>query len=150
MGFLEAKARIRAFIKANWTATPVAWQNDDTGEGEGPFERPRDADGNPDPFIYCEISNATARGSAFGSVGKRVKSNTGFVAAHCYVPIGSGDAAADLLAKQFGEMLEMQSIGAPPAPRMDAAQEGGGGSGDDDGLYYRVSVTIPWSINYSA
>jgi len=147
--FETAKAAIRAYIEANWDGVSIVWPNAGFG-AEGIEDRPRDGDGNPIAFIYCEILPTSSRGSGFGSVGKRVKTDAGVVAAHYMAPIGTGDEQAGTAIKAFGEMLELRSIGAPPAPRMEAAQPGGGGQGDDDGLYFRVSRTVPWSINYAA
>jgi hypothetical protein len=142
-GFATAKAAIRAFIEANWTALPVAWQNES-------FERPRDGDGNALPWVYIEILSTNGDGSAFGSIGKRVKTDTGLVAAHFFYPVGTGDADATAMATQFGEMLQLRSIGTAPAPRMESPMIDGGGSGDDDGLYFRVSSSIPFRISYTA
>jgi hypothetical protein len=147
-GFATAKAAIRAYIESNWTATPIAWQN-------GPFTRPVRPEtdplkGEPLPWLYVEIISTGSSGSQFGSTGKRVKADSGLVIGHVFVPIGSDDIDANDTATEFGEMLQLRSIGPAPAPRLESPTIGGGDSGDDDGVYYGVSVTVPFRISYTA
>lgn len=135
MSMTDAKAAIRAKLEAEWQATPIAWPN------EG-FDRP-----TQEPWVYVEILGGGSESTVFGSDGKRVARDDGIIFAHVFVPVGTGEAVATEYAVQLGEIFRVKrfngiSTGAPSV--------GVGEQGDDDGLYWRVSVSIPFSIHYTA
>jgi hypothetical protein len=132
----EARAAIRAYIEANWTATPIAW----FGEV---FDPPEQA-----PWLLVErdaIPSSTA--SVFGSVGKRVVQDPGMIAGTLYFPAHAGDDGAYALGRQFGDLLRVRKIGpaVTETPSMSPADDG-----DEDGAWIKISVTVPFTVSYFA
>jgi hypothetical protein len=132
----EARAAIRSYIEANWTATPIAWFGED-------FDPPDQA-----PWLMVErdaIPSSTA--SRFGSVGKRVAQDAGIIIGTFYFPAFAGDDAAYAMGRQFGDLLRVRKIGpaVTEAPSMAPVDDG-----DDDGAWIKVAVTTPFTVSYFA
>lgn len=147
MGMTDAKTAIRTKMTAEWSTTDVAYPNEARPwQAEGK-QWPTDASGNPEPWVYLEVLGAGADSTVFGSEDKRVARDGGLIFAHVFVPVGIGDKLATQYAEEIGEIFRVKrfdgiSTGAPSV--------GAGEQGDDDGLYWRVSVSIPFSLHYTA
>lgn len=141
--FAGAKAAIRARLVDNWTATRITFQN----EAPAAPWPPVDADGFPMAFVNLEIASLPSSMAGAGVPGSQVWRNPGFIYVHVFVPSGSGDAVATQYATDIGEIFrgEVFYQDAPGcyvrtwAPRVD-----GGGSGDDDGNWFRVTMSVPF------
>lgn len=122
-----------------WTTTPIGMVNE-------PEPATSDANG-PIPWVMGEILGTTSRLRGAGLPGSQVWVSSGLVLAHVFVPAGSGTATAFAHAVAIGELFRAEALYAsqPPnvvrcwAPRID-----GGGAGDDDGKWFRVTCTIPF------
>lgn len=134
----DIPGQIRSVIEAEWSAAPIAWPNE-------PFEAPSDA-----PWLYIEIKGNGASGSGVGGVGKRVVEADGLILAHVFVPVGVGRTPADQLARSLGGMLHLRALPGTATIQTGAADIGSAESGDDDGLWWRVSLSIPFTAHYLA
>lgn len=139
--FAGAVAAIKARIAAQWATTPVGYMN------EGKPQTHNDVSGEPEPWVLVEIVGTGGDIHAAGKPGNRVWLYDGLIHAHVFVPAGTGDATAREHAVALGEIFRgAQFYDDTPghavrcwAPRVD-----GGGNGSDDGLWFRVTATIPF------
>ncbi len=141
--FAGAKAAIRQRLVDNWTATPITFQNEAPPEPWPPV----DADGFATAFVNLEISSLPSSLEGAGVPGKQAWRNPGFIYVHVFVPSGSGEAQATQHATDVGEVFRAALFYKDEpgcyvrtwAPRVD-----GGGSGDDDGNWFRVTMSVPF------
>lgn len=146
--YAGAVQAIRDRLVANWTTTPISFQNE-------PFEPPVDPNsGNPAPWVALEVIGNESELRAAGTPGDHVWIYRGHILAHVYVPVNDGIALAQQYAVTIGEIFRAASFyndgqgnilrtGIDPAPRTD-----GGGSGDDEGNWYRVTMTCGLEFYY--
>lgn len=137
-----AKAAIRARLVAGWTQTRITFQNETPAK---PWP-PKDGQGHSVAWVNLEIATlpSTLRGA--GVPGQQIWVYPGFVYVHVFVPTGSGDADAMAKAVAIGELFRgdvfYQQDGCYVrtwAPSID-----GGGSGDDNGNWFRVTMSVPF------
>jgi hypothetical protein len=131
------RAAVVAHIAAGWTFAPVIVQN---AEAVPPLS----SDGTTQPYLFIQISyNSTTQ----ESIGEEPRTGnrwdeTGQVFFHVYTPSGGGSALSDQYADAIITLfrgltldtnIEFQDIFSDI-----------GGPGDDNGNYYRVSVSVDW------
>lgn len=141
---------VRHRLEAEWTDTPVCYPNGGAFRPGDPDNRdsyePKDAPN--DAWIYVEVMGSGSSSTVIGSVGKRAARDDGLIFAHVFVPAGTGDDEARRLARALGEIFRMTRFGGlvtgAPDP-LGAAEQG-----DDDGLWWRRSVSIPFTAHYTA
>lgn len=128
---------IRAHLAARWAATPVAFENE-------AFVRPV-VDGTPQPFVVLEIT-----GTAYGqqSIGARTQAENrwdeeGQLWLHVFVATGSGGSTVRRYAKQLADLFRGTTLLADTLEFGDASI-GMGEPGDEEGAYFRVSVSLDW------
>lgn len=109
---------------------------------------PKDAQGNLQAYVLIAPEGASADRIAFGTPGNQTYLYPGLIHVHVFVPVGQGTDQAFALAVAAGEIFRNQKFydDVTPAcyvrswtPRVD-----GGGPGDDDGVWFRVTATIPF------
>lgn len=140
--FAGAKAAIRQRLVEGWTATPITYQNKTPDVWP-----PKDADGLSTAFVNLEVATTRSDMRGAGKPGSQVWLDEGFVYVHVFVPTGDGDADATEHAVAIGELFRGAKFydDTPGhcvrtwAPRID-----GGGSGDDDGNWFRVTMSVPF------
>ncbi|MDI4231448.1 hypothetical protein OZ411_01295 [Bradyrhizobium sp. Arg237L] len=97
-------------------------------------------------LIAPEGSGVIHRG--FGKPGSQQYIYYGHVRIHVYIPVGGGTEDAFLLAIAAGEIFRAKKFYDDVSPgcyvRTWAPQVDGGGPGDDDGAWFRVTATIPF------
>jgi hypothetical protein len=142
MTFADAVAAIRSRLGNPFGSVPLAYPNES-------FDPPDDGGSPPSPlpWIYLEVLGGPSDMTAFNSPGKRVVTERGTIFAHCFVPVGTGDQAAYQLAGEVGAALRMAAFS---GIQTEAASIGGGESGDDSGNWFRVSVSVPFTVHYAA
>lgn len=131
-------------LRAQWSDTPIAVQN-------GKDFPKADADGTLKPWVYLEIEGAGSTQRGVGAPGNQLWVDDGLIAVHVFVPVGKGAAKARQIASAVGEIYRAARFYDDVegyfvrtfAPHVD-----GGGSGDDDGLWWRVSVSVPFEFWY--
>ncbi|WP_207479573.1 phage tail terminator-like protein [Arenibaculum pallidiluteum] len=134
MTFADAVAAIRARLGDPFEGAPVALPNVNFEPGDG-------------PWLYLEVLGAAGEASRHGSVGKRFVTDLGTIMAHVFVPAGTGTDVAYTLAGQVADALRLATFDGIDT---EAATIGGGESGDDNGNWFRVSVSIPFALHYTA
>lgn len=143
-------AAIRQKLEAEWEDTPVRYPNGRAFRPSDPSDQsPYDPTADPEqPWVHLEIMGAGSDSTVIGSVGKRAAYDDGVIFAHVFVPVGTGDDEARRLARALGEIFRVTRFGGldtgAPNPLGD------GEMGSDDGLWWRVSVSIPFTARYSA
>ncbi|GJE14010.1 phage tail terminator-like protein [Methylobacterium longum] len=143
--YAGAKQAIEARLRANWTTTTVAVPNPTTEQTA--LVKTRDAEGETIPWVYLEIADAGSAQIGVGRPGDQLWVYDGLINVHVFVPDGSGTADAEAYADQIGDIFRAARFYADTpgfevrcgSPRVSDA-----GSGSDDGLWYRVTATIPF------
>lgn len=145
--FAGAKAAIRERLETAWASrTPLAWPNSAKPD-------PVDGQGRPIPWAYVEITGTDAGIHGVGEPGNHVVIDDGLITATVFGPADEGDDVATSLAVEIGEIFRVkQFYDAEPGtcvrtwtPRMT-----GGDSGSDDGMWFGVSVIIPFQFWHRA
>jgi len=142
--YAGAVAAIQQRLRDNWTATPIAFQN-------GAEPGTTDVNGNPVPWVYCEVLNTGSEIRGIGTPGDHVWLYFGLIHLHVFVPVGSGDALAQTYAVQLGEIFRaagFYSDGTGNIVRTISPQTDGGDTASDDGLWWRVTCTVPFEFYY--
>ncbi len=128
----EAFSPIEAYLKAEWTATPVAFENDG-------FEPPKTASA----FVRVEIFGTYFAQASIGE-GDRVENlwrEAGMIYLHVCVPRGSGSLPARTYCRQLADLFRGQDLG---NIRFRDISIGAAEVGDEKGNYFRMTVTIEW------
>lgn len=146
--FAGAKAAMRARLSDNWNAAPVVFGNRAKPQGWTAPWPPVDPEGILQPWVHFEIVNTSAEVVAGGTPGNRVWNYDGDILAHVFVPAGSGEDIATQHAVAIGELFraaEFYNTVDGFCVRTLAPFVDGGGSGDDDGSWFRVSMSVGYT-----
>ena len=130
---------VRAKLAAEWSGCAIAWPNE-------AFEAAEQV-----PWAFCEVQGNGSSRTAFNSAGKRVAADDGLLMIDVFVPVGTGDQEAKALAQGISEVLAMQVFDAADCRiTCGAPFVGQGEAGSDDGMWFRVSASVPLAAIYSA
>jgi hypothetical protein len=138
--YAGAKAAIRSRLEANWTTTRITFQNETPAD---PWP-PKRANGSPAPWVNLEIISTGGGIWTFGTDGNRGWRYDGFINVHVFVPTGEGIELADQYAVTIGEIFRAAKFyddGNGNYIRTLSPEIGGGESGDDDGKWFRVTMS---------
>jgi hypothetical protein len=152
--YAGAVAAMRTFFEARYSATPIAYQNEDAPSDPWP---PVDGTGKPVPWLYFEVVQVETRLRGVGLPGNQVWLTVGFIRAHVFAPKGYGFAEhlaiAGLAAEVFRRRLSTTRIPAPVCAAGARTGEGptiqGGDSASDDGNWFGVVVTVPFQFFFT-
>lgn len=147
--YAGAVSAIRDRLVANWTTTPIAFQNE-------PFTAPSDANsGSPSPWIFLEVIGNTSELGAVGQPGNLEWRYLGHILCHVFVPINDGVATAHTYAVALGEIFRAEQFydaSAGHCVRTGYGGEGprtdGGATDADDGNWFRVTMTCPFEYYF--
>lgn len=141
-----AVAAIKQRVADNWSTTAVAWAGD-------PKPVTTDGSGNPKAWVLGEVINTGAPLVGAGLPGSQIFEYFGLIHLHVFVPTEATGTfnTATTHATALGEVFRNKLFyNATPGygvrtwfPRVD-----GGGRGDDDGLWFRVTATIPFTYRH--
>ncbi|MBS7699171.1 MULTISPECIES: phage tail terminator-like protein [unclassified Chelatococcus] len=139
--YAGAVAAIFARLQAQWTATPLAFPN-----GARPAELDPDT-GLLRPWVYAEVIGAGSTIVGAGVPRDHVYVYDGLIKLHVFTPSGTDAAVGFQHAVALGEIFRTQEFYNETSghcvrswsPRVDD-----GGDGDSDGLWFRVTTTIPF------
>lgn len=124
---------IRSYLTANFTAIPLAWENE-------PFTVPEP----PAPWALCEVVGEDFEQESIGSGSPAAElwRESGYLLVHVMVPAGSGS----LVARQHAETLSnlLKGLELPAATRFAAMSIGAGELGDDSGAWWRLTLRADW------
>lgn len=147
--YAGAVAAIKARLAAGWTTTTIVNLN----EGKPTPWPPVTVANALAPFVLLEVI-ATRAYTLPGDPGSlRHKVQEGFISTHVMVPVGSGTADAFTHAVALGALFEnKQFFDTDPGvcirtwtPAVD-----GGGEGSEDGIWFRVSMTVAFEFRFRA
>lgn len=131
----EVYDAIKAYLTANWTDTTIRWPN----EGM--------ANAKMDPFVAVEI-----HGVIFGQVSMGAAEQednrwdeSGTLWMHVTVKRGAGMKAARGAAKYLATLFRGTRLLSDRLEFMDAVI-GPGASGDEEGNWFVVSVSVDWQL----
>jgi hypothetical protein len=143
--YAGAVAAIRARLVANWTTTPIAFQNEN-------FDPPTDPnDGASLPWVFLEVLGNTSEVRTFGLPGSHEWLYLGHILVHVFVPVNSGVESAQQYASEIGEIFRAKEFcnGDPgSAVRSWSPRTDGGETSDDEGNWFRVTMTCPFEFLY--
>jgi hypothetical protein len=106
--YAGAVAAIKARLVAQWVdgsnnpLSPIVYVNK---QPDLPFPPIDPATGNPAPFLVCEVAGTKSDVYTFGNLGNRFFCYDGLILLHVLVPIDEGDARAQQLAVNAGEIF---------------------------------------------
>lgn len=145
--YAGAVAAIREKLEADWTTTPIAFQNEAQPALEG-----------VPAWVYCEIVQNGSELHTVGTPGSRSYIDFGLISLHVFVATnqdeGEGINAGLTYAGQLSEIFRNErlytgtsgyevrtglALGASDAPSIS-----GGDSASDDGLWFGFTVNIPF------
>lgn len=142
--YAGAKAAIEALLTANWTTTRIAIVNK-TPDDPWP---PKDVDGKLAPYVLIEVVNTASDIVACGVPGSQTWLYLGLIHVHVFVPVDTGTDLATQYAVATGELFRAKQLYADVSPgcyvRSWSPRVDGGGDGSDDGVWFRVTATIPF------
>jgi hypothetical protein len=139
-----AEQAIRDRLVAGWTTTPITFQNETPAD---PFP-PKDGNGDLAPWVNLEIMAGSSEIYGQGTPDNHPYLYTGLILVHVFVPVGTGTALAKTHADQIGELYRTAKFYDDVSPgccvRSWAPHTDGGGTSDDDGNWFRVTMTCPF------
>jgi hypothetical protein len=131
---------VRAYLIEHWIETPINFENGDRHPEYQEFPP-----NPPAPFVQFEIT-----GTFYGqqSIGADEQADNrwdeeGVIWMHILVPVGTGGSEARRLAKRAANLFRGTTLLDGDLEFMDASI-GMGAPADDDGNWWRVSVSIDW------
>ena len=132
MASATAWQAIRDWLTANWTATPLVYENE-----------PADLPEPPSAWIFVEVTGAIYEQASIG--GGLPPANrwreAGALYVHVWVPSNSGSAVARGHAETLATALRGVSL--PGDLQMRDMTIGDGGQ-DDDGAWWRITLRVEW------
>lgn len=147
--YLGAKAAMRQRFQDAWgNTTPIATQNKSAPSG-WPGVWPPVVGGVIISWVYLEIlASGATLASATGTTGNRLWAYEGDINVHVFVPVGDEDDGATELALQAGEIFRAAKFYEGPDGRCIrtlAPLIEDGGSASDDGNWFVVTMSVPFT-----
>lgn len=139
-----AKAAIKARLDANWATTRITYGN---AQPADPWP-PVDGSGVLVPWVNLEIRSLDSEIAGTGTPGNHVWKYYGLILVHVFVPVGSGTELADQYAATIGEIFRAKEFyNSTPgyAIRSLSPNNDDGDSASDDGNWFRVTMTCPFT-----
>lgn len=121
---------VRDFLAAEWSGAPIVWPN----------EGLEIADSSA-PWIYAEMSGSDMAAMEMGGASAAWR-EAGVIWLHIYAPVGTGTLELRAIAKQLSNLFRSASL---PGMTLGRQSLGAGEPGDDDGLYWRQSMTVSYA-----
>lgn len=141
--YAGAVAAIKARMAANWTTTPIVYQNAKNEYDPGANDQ--------QPWVFFEVLGSSSGLRGVGMPGSHVWLYRGFIMAHVFVPVNSGTDTAQQYAVTIGEIFRAKEFynDTPPAcVRTWSPQTDGGADDSEDGKWWRVTCSIPFEFYY--
>lgn len=123
----EVFTAVRDLIEAEFTAHPVVFPNEQT---------PTDSSA---PWVYVDVSGSLTRRIELG-IG--AYEERGIIWLNIFVPVGTGVLEAKTIAKTLGRLFLLARDSPVRFGDQSAAQ---GEPGDDDGMFWRQTMTVTYS-----
>lgn len=147
--YAGAVAAIRDYFVARWVdgstaRTPIAFQNEAFAD-------------QTTAWVMFEVIGETSELRGAGTPGSHVWLYRGSIFVHVFVPKNEGAAQANALAVAAGEIFRAKqfydddpgcAVRTGVGPEGEGPRVDGGGSGADDGNWWRVTCVIPFEFYY--
>ncbi len=130
----EVYTAVRDYLSASWTSSPIAWENEDFDKPNAPwvmFEMSGD--------LYAQMSVGAWQGT------QNRYDQEGVMYLHVFVPVGTGSLIARQHAKTLADLFRGALLMSDSLEFLDASI-GMGQVGDDEGLFYRITVSVDWRL----
>lgn len=140
-----AVAACRTRFVANFTATAIAYQNEDPPSSPWPPNPPM-------PWTYFEVLQVQSNLRGVGKPGSQTWLTNGNIFAHVFVPKGYALADHLALVNPIGEIFRAQTFYATdPGAKIicGAPSVRGGDSGSDDGSWFGLVVGVPFEFYFN-
>jgi hypothetical protein len=126
---------LRDFLEANWSATPMRWPNETFTIPDTP---------TLSPWVNVEFEGGFYEQASLGNGGTAADRwrEDGTLLLHIMAPSGSGALASAAYARQLAELFRGVTLAGDL--RCQGGSIGAGGADDDDGNWWRTTVTIEW------
>lgn len=132
MSSASAFEGLEDYLKAEWTDTPIVFENE---------KFPLAAD--PAAFVFVEIFGDFFAQASIGDPGNNLWREEGQLMAHVLVPRNTGTRDARRHAENLAAFF--QEVELADGIRFDAMAIGAGEPGKSDGNYFRMTLTVDWS-----
>lgn len=147
--YAGAKAAIRSRLEAGWATTRITYQNEQPAE---PWP-PRNGSNVLEPYVNLEIISLGSEIWTFGTESNRGWRYDGLINVHVFTPVGSGDSLANTYAVTIGELFRAAKFyddGLGNYIRTLSPQVDGGDTSDDEGNWFRVTMTVDFTYWHRA
>jgi hypothetical protein len=144
--YAGAKVAVGARLAANWSTTPIVLPNRSKPDGWNQQWPPVDADALLLPWAHLEIVGAGSEIAGTGTRGNHLWHYFFDILVHVFAPVGEGQGRADTYANQIGEIFraaEFYNDTPGYCVRTLAPAVDDGSKGDDDGNWWRVTMSVP-------
>lgn len=132
MSTLPAFEAIREYIEANWTATPLVWENEPVYHGTGAWVR-------VGVTSISQMQESIGAGSILANRWVEV----GSIFFWIVVPVGTGTTVARQHATNLIDLFRGLDLGLFEFKRMAI---GLGGVGSDDGMWWELPAEVEWEL----
>ena len=120
-----------SLVRPDGPTVPLAWPNE-------PFDKPEP----PAPWVLVEMSGHLLEAIEIGAASSNTWAEQGQVWCHCFVPSASGSDTARAVLKALSDLFRANN---PYRFVVFRAQSIGlGAPGDDDGAWWRLSMSVDW------
>jgi len=126
---------IKSFLDANWSDTPLVYENTNEPIADDPSD-----------FIYVEISGNSYGRASIGSPDNNLWRENGLLWFHIMIPSGEGSLGARTYAESLIELLRDQQLLSGKLTFQEASV-GLGEPGDENGNYWRLSMSVDWVLD---
>lgn len=130
---------VRDWVDANWTATPVSWENE-TFDQPAPTDHPV----APAAWLMIEVAGRSYDQMSIGAGGGSAErwAEEGAVLVHSFVQTGAGSLVARQNATSFAYLL--RGLELPGGIRFRSMSIGDGGPGDENGKWWALTLRAEW------
>jgi hypothetical protein len=137
MALSDVRQAVKAFLAAQWTTTPVSYENDG-------YQQSEDSDGALIPYVAMELVGGLFSQQSIGAGDARSNywSAAGQLWLHVIVAAGSGSDNATALADALAELF--RGIELDPGIRFEDMNIAASG-GQSDGSAWTLSLSIEWT-----
>ncbi len=130
MSSVAAFTVIEAYLRAAWTDTPLAFENETWPLTD-----------DPGAFVYVEITADLLAQETVGSPGANLWREVGEVRCYVLVPNGTGSTAARTIAGDLAALFREVEI---DGVQFGDLSIGAADAGETDGNYWRMGVVANW------
>jgi hypothetical protein len=125
---------VQAYLLANWTTTPLAFENEQ-------FDKPEPTS----PFVAVEMTGVLYAQQSIGEANQASNrwDEEGNLWLHVFVPVDTGSSLARQYCKTLCDLFRGLQLLSGNLEFIDASI-GLGEPGDENGQYYRISCNIEW------